>query len=424
MKRWGILAFGVIAIGALGAVSLPRLQAYWKKNPADRFRTETVSRGEITQVVNSTGTIQPVQKVTIGTFVSGPITQLNVDFNSRVKKGDLLAEIDPRLYKAAYDSDQARLATANADVNRVEALLQQAVNDERRSKLLRAENRDYISDAEMDQFKFARSSLEAQLKVAKASVIQAEANLKNTETNLKYTKITAPVDGIVIDKKIEPGQTLAAQFQTPEMFVVAPDMDKKMLVTASVDEADMGLIKDAKDRGEPVHFTVYSYPEELFTGTISQVRLNSTTTQNVVTYPVVVEAPNPDLKLLPGMTATISFQIRKQEKALRVPNSAIRYYPKPELVREQDKKILEGVSTARPTPKSGNENNTQDAQRSAEQRAEAGRKRNRRHVWAVEGDFLKAIEITVGISDNEFTEVVTGEVTDGMQLVTGEKTTP
>jgi HlyD family secretion protein len=422
MKRWVILAIAVVIVGAVGAVSLPRLQAYWKSRQGDRFRTATVSRGDITQVVNSTGTIQPVQKVLIGTFVSGPITELNVDFNSRVKKGDLLAQIDPRLYKAAFDSDQARVATAHADVTRVTALLQQATNDEKRSKLLRAENRDYISDAEMDQFKFARSSLEAQLEVAKAAVIQAEANLENSKTNLGYTKITAPVDGIVIDKKIDQGQTLAAQFQTPELFVVAPDMEVRMLVTASVDEADMGQIRDAQLRNEPVTFTVYAYPEELFTGKISQVRLNATTTQNVVTYPVVVEAPNPDLKLLPNMTATISFQIRKHEKALRIPNAAIRFYPKAELVREEDKKILEGATTTRPTSSSGDENAPLESQRSAAERAEAGRKRNRRHVWVVDGEFLRAIEVTVGIADNEYTELVSGDLKEDQALVTGEKT--
>lgn len=421
MKRLGILAVALVLVGAIGAVSLPRLQGYWKLKYGPKFREAAVTRGTIVQVVNSTGTIQPVQKVSVGTVVSGPIIELNVDFNSRVKKGDLLAKIDPRLYQAAYDSDNARLASAHADVTRVTALLQQTINDEKRSKLLRAENRDFISDAEMDQFKYNRGSLAAQLEAAKASVIQAQSNLKNSETNLEYTRIESPVDGIVIDKKIEPGQTLAAQFQTPEMFIVAPDMEKTMLVTASVDEADMGLIKDAQSRGEPVTFTVYAYPEELFEGTISQVRLNHTTTQNVVTYPVVVEAPNPDLKLLPGMTATISFQIRKNEQAVKIPNSAIRFYPKPEQVREEDKKILEGVNSARPAANSQDENSQLDAQRSAAQRAEAGRERNRRHVWVVEGDLLRAIEIKVGISDNEFTELLEGDLKEGQNLVTGDK---
>ncbi len=421
MKRWVIAAIALVVVGAVGAVSLPRMQAYWKTKYGVKFREETVSRGDITQVVNSTGAIQPVLKVTIGTFVSGPIIQLNVDFNSKVKKGDIMALIDPRLYEAAYDSDKARLATADADVVRVTALLQQAINDEKRSKLLRAENRDFISDSEMDQFKFARSTLAAQLEAAKAAVIQAKANLKNSETNLKYTEIVAPVDGVVIDKKIDSGQTLAAQFQTPELFIVAPDMEKKMLVTASVDEADMGLIKDAQLRGEPVTFTVYAYPTELFHGTISQVRLNSTTTQNVVTYPVVVEAPNPELKLLPGMTANISFRIEKREKIQRIPNAALRFYPKLEQVRPDDKKILEGTATARPTSGSGNENGPSESQRSADERAKAGRERNRRHVWVVEGELLRAIEVTVGIADNEFTELLTGEIKDGQALVTGEK---
>src|SRR5262249_35270251 len=153
-------------------------------------------------------------------------------------------------------------------------------------------------------------------------------------------EIRAPVDGVVIDRKIDPGQTLAAQFQTPELFIIAPDMKKEMYVMASVDEADIGLIRRAQESNQPVHFTVDAYPDDLFEGKIGQVRMNSTTTQNVVTYPVVVTAPNPDMKLMPGLTANISFQISEKKDTIRIPNAALRFYPKPEQVRPEDRLLL------------------------------------------------------------------------------------
>ena len=224
-----------------------------------------------------------------------------------------MAEIDPQIYIAAVKGAQAALVTRQADVVRVKALLQQAINDEKRSTSLHKENRDFISQAEIDRFHFNRLQLEAQLKVADAAVQQAEAALNNSEANLEYTKIRSPVDGIVINRKIDPGQTLAAQFQTPELFIIAPEMDKKMHVFASVDEADIGLIRRAQEEERPVEFTVDAYPDDLFTGKIEQIRFSSTVTQNVVTYPVVVAAPNPDLKLLPGMTADLRFRSRRRK---------------------------------------------------------------------------------------------------------------
>jgi HlyD family secretion protein len=209
---------------------------------------------------------------------------------------------------------------------------------------------------------------------------------------------------------------VASQFQTPEMFKVAPDMEKRMFIFASVDEADIGLIRDAQKRQQPVMFTVDAYPNDLFHGKVHQVRLNPTTTQNVVTYPVVVEAPNADLKLLPGMTASLSFQIDKHAKVLRVPNAALRFYPKIEHVRPEDRALLEGDDRATTDDE---DVRTADAQRSAMEKAEAGRNRSRRHVWIVDGDFLKAVEIVTGLSDSKYSEVVSGALEDGQNVVTG-----
>ena len=265
----------------------------------------------------------------------------------------------------------------------------------------------------MDQFKFNRMSLEAQLAVAETTVKQAEANLDTSEANLAYTKITSPVDGVIIDRKVDPGQTVASQFQTPELFIVAPDMRKEMHVFASVDEADIGLIRDAQETGQPVRFTVDAYPDDLFEGKIFQIRKNSTTTQNVVTYPVVVSAPNPDLKLLPGMTASISFQVGESDDVPRIPNAALRFYPQREQVRPEDRKLLEGAE-----PPEGAEAQVEESL-SAEEKAEVRRRRSRRHVWVVDGDFLRAVEVDTGLSDSKYTELVSGDVREGRKLVTG-----
>lgn len=234
--------------------------------------------------------------------------------------------------------------------------------------------------------------------------------------NLEYTDIRSPVAGRMIDRKIDRGQTLAAQFQTPQLFVVAPNMEEEMHVFASVDEADIGLIRRAQQRDALVEFTVDAYPDDLFTGTIAEIRFNPTTVQNVVTYPVVVTAPNPELKLLPGMTANISFQIEKRSDVLKVPNAALRFYPERDQVREQDRKLLEG----------GGDDETNDAidSRSAAEDADAKRRRNRRHVWIAEGELLRAVEIETGISDSQFSELVAGELKEGQKLVTGVSPTP
>lgn len=412
-----------IVVGILAAIvyfSYPRVAAFIKERNKVHYRFADVEEGDIVSVVNSTGDVQPVLRVEVGSFVSGPIIELHVDFNSEVKEGELMAKVDPRLYLSAVAREKASLATREAEVKRVEALLRQAKNEEERANQLREKHPDFISDTELDQIVANLESLEAQLAVAHASVDQAKASLENAETNLAYTDITAPVDGLVIDRLIDPGQTLAAQFQTPRLFVVAPNMREKMYVYASVDEADIGLIRDAQKRGSSVEFTVDAYPDDLFEGKIAQVRLNPTSTQNVVTYPVVVEAPNPDLKLLPGMTANISFQVDKQEDITKVPNAALRFFPKKEQVRPEDHKLLEGGMDE----EEREEKQDELKERSAAEKAEAKRKRNKRHVWVVEGELLKAIEIVTGISDSRFTELVSGDVKKDMKLVTGTKKTP
>ena len=433
MKFWLKATIGLLILGTGGYFGYQYLMAYLKVRSRPNWREAAVTQGEIVAVVNATGTVQPVLRVQVGSFVSGPIEKLGedtekpgsiVDFNSKVKKGQLLAKIDPRIYDANKKRDDATLATRKAEVDRTNALLQQAINDEKRSEALRAENKDYISDTEMDQFKYNRISLEAQLEVAKAAVQQAEANLEQSVANLGYTAITSPVDGIIIDRKIDPGQTLVAQFQTPELFIVAPDLEKKVRVFASVDEADIGMIREAQLRKQRVQFTVDAYPDDLFEGEIFQIRMNPTSVQNVVTYPVVVETANLELKLLPGMTANLSFRIDHRDKVLKIPNAALRFYPKTEQVRPEDRQLLEGVPAQEETS-SGSDTAQEAEKTSAQQRADSKRKRNRRHVWVREDDYLlRAVEVVSGLSDNKSTELVSGPLEEGQMLVTGISTTP
>lgn len=424
--RWLII---VGVLGLLGWLAAGPAASYMKERNRVHYRDAEVTRGRIVAVVNATGTIKPVQSVSIGAVVSGPILKLYADFNDEVKKDQMLAKVDPRIYEANRLRDEANvksakamLATRAAEVKQVEAKLQQAINDEERAKALQIANKNFISDTEMDKFKYDRIALQAQVKVAYASVDQAhaavdqaDAGLKQSEANVQFTNILSPVDGVVIDRKIDEGQSMAAQFQTPELFIVAPDMRKEMRVFASVDETDIGLIRDAQQTGQPVRFTVDAYRDDLFAGKIFQIRMSSTTTQNVVTYPVVISAANPELKLLPGMTASISFQLREKEDVLRIPNSAIRFYPqKEEQVHPDDRAILQNKE-----PASGEVDDGAVSTPSAEQKAELRRKRNRRHVWILEGDFLRAVAIVTGLNDNNYTEMVSGELREGDRLVTG-----
>jgi len=406
----------------------------WEQQSMPKWRTAEVTTGDIVSVVNATGTIKPVLQISVGSFVSGPIDPdfqfvdkdgnvkldksgkpvSTVDFNEEVKQGQILAKIQETIYKANYDRDKATVDTKYADKSRIEALMYQARNDEKRSYALRAEDPAYIAQADLDRVRFNRMQLEAQYKLADAAIKQAEAQLAFTKAQLDYCLIKAPADGIIINRKIDPGQTVAAQFQTPEMFILAPDMRKEMYVHASVDEADIGLISEAKRKGLPVTFTVDAYPDDLFTGKVEEIRLSSTTTQNVVTYPVVVGAPNPDLKLLPGMTASISFEVDRREDILKIPNSALRFFPNVQHVRSEDKALIEGKREEQKT-----EEEMGNTGLSAEERADSRQKRNRRHVWVQERYKLRAVEVRTGLSDGHYTELVSGELKKGDKLVIG-----
>jgi HlyD family secretion protein len=408
------------ALAAIGYFAYPPIARQIAERNKPRWRLAAVETGSITYSVNATGKVKPVKSVQVGSFVSGPIKELFVKFNQPVKKDELMARIDPRLFAATVAQNKAALDSRKADLKRVEALLQQAVNDEQRAASLKKRNEDFIAQAEMDVVKFNRMSLEAQLAIAKASIEQAEAALSNSQANLDFTEIRAPEDGIIIDRKVEPGQTLAAGFTTPELFVVGVGLREKMLVFADVDESEIGLIRTAAIDKRPVSFTVDAYPDDLFKGEIEEVRFSSTTTQNVVTYPVVVGVANPDLKLLPGMTANLSFQVGHVENVTKIPKMALRFYPaSADYVHPDDRGILDGVM-AKPVPPEDAESAAENED-AAPERIAVKQSSRKRHVWYVDGEFLRAIEVTIGISDNRFAELVTGEIKPGIELVVGQK---
>jgi len=420
MKTLAKITVVILVLGGGGVAAFAGLRAWWQARNRPVYRQVEVTRGDLVSVVNSTGTVEPVDRVPVGSFVSGPIEKLFAFHNQRVKKGEVLAQIDPSIYKAAVARDRATLLAREAEVDRLKPLLEQATNEERRANDLLEEDVDFISEAELDQVRCNRESLAAQLKAARAAVDQAQANLDNSTANVGYTKIIAPRDGMVIDRKIDEGQTVAAQFQTPELFVVVPDLEGEMDVHASVDEADIGLIREAQRTKRPVYFTVDAYPDDLFEGTIHEVRYNPTTTQNVVTYPVIVRVPaNPGMKLLPGMTANLSFEIDKHEDVLKIPNAALRFYPKREQVRPEDHPLLDGTAEE---PNGEEEDAAADSRRSAAEIVRANRRRNHRHVWVVDKEHLRAVPIVTGLGDHKYTELVSGEIEEGQKLVTGVET--
>lgn len=440
--KWMLFLAVLVAAGAAG---YQPAKQYWINRNRVTWETEEVVRGDLTRYVNSTGTVEPVLKVSVGSVVSGPIVELNVDYNDKVKKGDLLARIDPRLFEAALRRDQATLSSSRAELQRVEAQLRQSLNNLQRGEKLREKSKGFLSDHEMDALVFEVKQLQAQQKLAEASIQQAEAALETSQANLNYCEIKAPVDGMILERKIDEGQTLAAAFQTPELFIVTPDLRDKVHVFASVDEADIGLIQASQADGRPVTFTVSAHPEDVFEGHIEQIRISSVANLNVVTYTVVVAAANPELKLLPGMTAEIRFEVDDRTDVLKIPRAALMFVPTDaQHVRNQDRKLIDGSTWKAPgkndesdAEASKNDPPENEAQVEDDREDKAGeaataaepepsaaqqkKSRNLRHVWVVEGDKLRAIPIRAGLSEEGYTELVSGELHAGVELVTGQR---
>lgn len=359
----------VVVVGVILSLTVFRQRA-----AASEFFTATVDRGPVRNVVNATGTVQAVVTVQVGSQVSGQIQALYADFNSIVKRGQLLAKIDPRNFEAQLENAQANLAAAEARVRTVEAelntqranlaaaeanleaarvamenanlvlrrytelaqsgVLSQNEYDTAKANADSARARYNQALAAVQQVRAQIRATEAQLEQAKAQVEQARAEVNRARVNLEYTNIYSPVDGVVISRNVDVGQTVAASLQAPTLFVIANNLTK-MQVHANVDEADIGKISEAVD----VRFTVDAYPNDTFVGRIQEIRLNPQTVQNVVTYSVIIAVDNPDLKLKPGMTANITITVDQRENVLRVPNAALRYLP-PGVTREKVMELL------------------------------------------------------------------------------------
>ena len=374
LKNWKII------IGALLVVLLAAgLFFYFKNgNNAPKFKTQTAARGDIRATVTATGTMNAVTTVLVGTQVSGTISKLYVDFNSPVKKGQILAQIDPATFQAQVDQARANMMAARANVQKAEAAVVDTKRTMERNKTLFARN--LIAKSDEDTAETNYLSAEAQLSASKAAVAQTKAALDFAETNFRYTKIISPVDGTVISRNVDVGQTVAASFQTPTLFNIAQDLTR-MQIDTSVDEADIGKIKVE----QTVEFAVDAYPDITFRGKVSEVRNAPITVQNVVTYDVVVRVDNPELKLKPGMTANVSIILDEKKGVLRVPNAALRFRPP-----ESSKAI---------TPQKG----------SADQKGSA--------VWVLENGKPKRIKVTTGIGDGSYTEVVSGELKEGDAVI-------
>ncbi|MCX6551677.1 MAG: efflux RND transporter periplasmic adaptor subunit, partial [Acidobacteria bacterium] len=312
----------IIAIIVLAAVAGSAGAYYKYRNPAVETKVSTlaVSRGDIVEAVGATGTLQAVTTVQVGSQVSGNIKALYADFNSIVRKGQIVAELDPSLLQTQIEQARANLARSQADLDRLKVTLEDA-----RSKLKRTENlaaRKLIAPHDLEAAQVAVRSAEAQIKSAEASVVQSQASLSQNEVNLQHTVIEAPIDGIVISRNVDVGQTVAASMNAPVLFIIAADL-AKMQVNANVDESDVGRIRP----GQVVKFRVDAYPLEEFVGSVSQVRLQPIVSQNVVTYATVIDVPNPQLKLKPGMTANVTIEIARRTDVMRVPNASLRFRP-------------------------------------------------------------------------------------------------
>jgi HlyD family secretion protein len=284
------------------------------------YRTETVQRGDIRVAISSTGTLSAISTVTVGSQISGQVTDVLVDYNSHVTKGEVLARIDPSTYEAQLEQGNAQIASARASLRNAQAALNNAQLDYRRKADLGRQK--LVAQSDVDLARSALEQAQAQVNSAQAQINQQTASLKNTQVNIDRAVIRSPVDGVVLTRSIEPGQTVAASLQAPELFTIAEDLSK-MKIELAVDESDIGQVKV----GQTVSFNADAFPDRQFKGVVDQVRLAATTTNNVVTYPVVVTVDNSDGTLLPGLTVNAEIEVSKREDVLKLGNAALRYKP-------------------------------------------------------------------------------------------------
>lgn len=356
-------ALAIAAVAAIAALAV-WLLSDGKKEEKITFDTAAVAPANIMNSITATGTIEPVTSVTVGTQVSGIVSKLFVDYNSVVKKGQVIAELDKTNLMSQLNTAKTQLATAQSQLN------YQTANYKRYKTLF---EKGLVAADDFDNAKLSYTQ-------AKEQVVSAKEEVQRAQTNLGYATITSPIDGVVLSKSVEEGQTVAASFSTPELFTIAQDLTN-MQVVADVDEADIGDVKE----GERVSFTVDAYPDDTFEGEVKQVRQEATTTNNVVTYEVVISAPNADLKLKPGLTANVTIYTAERKGVLSVPSKALRFTPQKETVGKM--KIVD-VANAK------------------------------NKVWTIEGNSIVAHKVNIGMTDGTNTQIV-GGIAEGTKVVTG-----
>ena len=353
----------IVAVAAIAALAVWLLSG-GKKEEKITFDTAAVAPANIMNSITATGTIEPVTSVTVGTQVSGIVSKLFVDYNSVVKKGQVIAELDKTNLMSQLNTAKTQLATAQSQLN------YQTANYKRYKTLF---EKGLVAADDFDNAKLSYTQ-------AKEQVASAKEEVQRAQTNLGYATITSPIDGVVLSKSVEEGQTVAASFSTPELFTIAQDLTN-MQVVADVDEADIGDVKE----GERVTFTVDAYPDDTFEGEVKLVRQEATTTNNVVTYEVVISAPNADLKLKPGLTANVTIYTAERKGVLSVPSKALRFTPQKETVGKM--KIVD-VANAK------------------------------NKVWTIEGNSIVAHKVNIGMTDGTNTQIV-GGIAEGTKVVTG-----
>jgi HlyD family secretion protein len=371
-KKW-------LLVIALLAVALTGIGLFLRGgDQAVHYKTAKAERGEVTATVSATGKVNAVVTVQVGSQVSGTIQRLFADFNSSVKKGQIVAQIDPSLFEAQVEQARAKLANDEANVEKARVVLLDAKRNLGRMEELLSKN--LVSQSDKDAAQTAYDSALAALKAAEAQIVQDQAALKLAETNLRYTTIRSPVDGIVISRNVDVGQTVAASLQAPTLFTIAQDLTE-MQVDTSVDEADIGRVQV----NQAAEFTVDAYPDSPFHGTVHDIYNQPIVVQNVVTYDAIIRVKNPDLKLKPGMTANVTITVGHREDVIKLPNAALRYSPEKALGSDVPSKT--------------------------------GKKPDTVKVWILKNGKAIPVPVTLGLSDGTYTEAVTGELKPGDEVI-------
>jgi HlyD family secretion protein len=407
-RRVGIIILVVGVLAALGA------GGWWfrsKGNKEPTFRTAQVKRGNLVATISASGTVEPQQVVDVGAQVAGLVVSFGtdkngkpIDYGSIVEQGTVLAKIDSSLYVAALETAKAQLLQAQANVLQMKANLLKAQNDWDRAQKLGPS--DALAQTVYDQYQATYEVAKANLAAAEAAVAQAKASVHTAEINVAYCTVTSPVKGVIVDRRVNIGQTVISSLSSPSLFLIAKDL-KRIQVWASVNEADIGSIS----KGQPATFTVDAYPDQIFDGLVGKARLNATMTQNVVTYTVEIDTKNDDGKLLPYLTANVQFKIGRRQGVLLVPNAAIRWTPSPDKIAPE-------------TQRASNNRHEDSANRDSggSRFGIAGSSQTHGIVWVEQGKFVTPVSVNVGMSDGTVTEIEGNEVKEGMRVIVGERT--